>query len=84
MKDFAEQLSDCLMRKLNIDAEIAAIVEAAKEQQINVKALKRVAREMCLEPAKLAKALDDEQQLDLFRVQVGLLKRKGLALKEAA
>lgn len=28
--------------------------------------------------------LDDENQLDLFRVQVGLLKRKGLDLARAA
>ena len=78
MKQFAEQLSDCLMRKSDIDAEIKAIVDAAKDEGINVRALRKVAKELIEDSAKLAKKIEDEKQLDMFRTEVGLLKRKGL------
>jgi len=78
MKEFAEQLADCLMRKSDIDAEISAIVDAAKDAGVNTRALKRVAKELATDSAKLAKKLDDERQLEMFRVEVGLFKRKGL------
>lgn len=78
MKQFAEQLSDCLMRKSDIDAEIKAIVDAAKDEGINVRALRKVAKELIDDSAKLAKKIEDEKQLDMFRTEVGLLKRKGL------
>ncbi len=76
--NFAEQLSDCLMRKSDIDVEIKGIIEAAKEEGINVRALRKVAKELITDSSKLAKTLDDERQIDLFREEVGLLKRKGL------
>ena len=84
MKEFAESLSDVLMRASDLKAEADAIVEAAKEAGVNVKALRKVAKEMTMEASKLAAKLDDEAQLDLFRTQVGLLKRKGLDLARAA
>jgi len=82
MKDFAEQLSDCLLRKSDIDAEIKALVDAAKEQGINVRALRKVAKELIEDGSKLAKKLEDERQIDMFREEVGLLKRKGLEVAE--
>ena len=84
MKTHAEQLSDVYMRASDLKAEADAIIEAAKTEGINVKALRKVAREMVMDASKLAAKLDDENQLDLFRVQVGLLKRKGLDLARAA
>lgn len=82
MKDFAERLSDCLLRKSDIDAEIKALVDAAKEQGINVRALRKVAKELIEDGSKLAKKLEDERQIDMFREEVGLLKRKGLEVAE--
>lgn len=83
--NFAEQLSDCLMRKSDIDVEIKGIIEAAKEEGINVRALRKVAKELITDASKLAKTLEDERQIDMFRTDVGLFKRKGLdAMREAA
>ena len=84
MKKHAEALSDILMQIEDLKTEAAAIVEAAKEEGVNVKALKKVAREMILDSVKLQAKLDDEDQLDMFRTEVGLLQRKGLAMREAA
>jgi len=82
VKDFAEDLSDCLLRKSDIDAEIKALIDAAKEQGINVRALRKVAKELIEDGSKLAKKLEDERQIDMFREEVGLLKRKGLEVAE--
>ena len=84
MKTHAEQLADVYMRVSDLKAEADAIIDAAKADGINVKALRKVAKEMTMEASKLAAKLDDEAQLDMFRAEVGLLKRKGLAMKEAA
>ena len=84
MKTHAEQLSDVYMRASDLKAEADAIIVAAKAEGINVKALRKVAREMVMDASKLAAKLDDEAQLDMFRTQVGLLKRKGLDLARAA
>ena len=78
MKTHAEQLSDVYMRASDLKAEADAIIEAAKAEGINVAILKKVAREMVTEPEKLAKKFEAEEQLDMFRVEVGLFKRKGL------
>lgn len=75
---YAEQLSDCLMRKADIDVEIKGIIDAAKEEGVNVRALRKVAKELITDASKLAKTLEDERQIDMFRQDVGLLKRKGL------
>lgn len=84
MRQYAEQLSDVLMRASDLKAEADAIIDAAKAAGVNVKALRKVAKEMTMDASKLAERFDDERQIDLFRNEVGLLKRKGLALKEAA
>ena len=84
MKEYAEQLADCLMRKADIDIEIAGIIEAAKDEGVNTRALKRVAKELAMDSSKLAKNLDDERQLEMFRDEVKLLKRKGLEERIAA
>jgi uncharacterized protein (UPF0335 family) len=78
MKSHAEALSDIYMRASDLKAEADAVIEAAKAEGINVKALRKVAKEMTMDAAKLAARFDDESQLDMFRNEVGLLKRKGL------
>lgn len=84
MKQYAEQLSDVLMRASDLKAEADAIIDAAKAAGVNVKALRKVAKEMTMEASKLATKFEDEEQLDMFRKEVGLLKRKGLDLARAA
>lgn len=78
MKSHAEALSEIYMRASDLKAEADAIIEAAKAEGINVKALRKVAKEMTMEASKLATKLDDEAQLSMFRDEVNLLHRKGL------
>lgn len=75
---YAEQLSDILMQIEDLKVQAKSIVEDAKEAGVSTKALNKVAREMIMDSTKLAKRLEDEQQIDLFRDEVDLLRRKGL------
>jgi F0F1-type ATP synthase membrane subunit b/b' len=79
IKEFAEQLSDVLMQIEDLRVQAKSIVEDAKEAGVSTKALNKVAREMIMDSTKLQRRLEDEQQVDLFRDEVGLLRRKGLA-----
>jgi uncharacterized protein (UPF0335 family) len=79
IKEFAEQLSDVLMQIEDLKVEAKSIVEAAKEAGVSTKALNKVAREMIMDSTKLQQRLEDERQIDLFRDEVGLLRRKGLS-----
>lgn len=78
-KEFAEQLADVFLRMDDAKAEAAAIIEAAKDSGVNVKALRKVAREMVMDSEKLAKKYEDEEQLDMFRADVVIFERKGLS-----
>lgn len=86
IREYAEQLSDVYLRMEDCKAEAAAIIEAAKDADIDVKALRKVAKELTMPSDKLAQRFDDEAQIDMFRDEVGLLARKGLIepLREAA
>ena len=79
IKEFAEQLSDILMQIEDLKVEAKSIVEAAKEAGVATKTLNKVAREMIMDSTKLQRRLEDEAQLEMFRDEVGLLRRKGLA-----
>jgi len=79
VKPFADDLSDVLMKIEDLKVEASSILEAAKEAGVDVKALRKVAREMVMQSDKLAAKYRDEEQLDMFRAQVGIFKRKGLA-----
>lgn len=83
-REFANQLSSILMQIEDLKIEAKAIVDAAGEAGINTKALRRVAKELTMDAAKLAQRFDDEYQIDMFRDEVGLKQRKGLVLAEAA
>lgn len=78
MKEAAERLSDILIQIEDLKVEAKAIVDKAKESGLNTKALKKVARELCMDSVKLAQKFEDEQQLDLFRAAVKIKQRKGL------
>ena len=84
IKEFADQYADILIAIDDLRVELKAIEDAAKEAGINIKAMKRVAKELTMEASKLAKRLDDESQLDMFRTAVGLIQRKGLSNERQA
>lgn len=79
IKTYADQLSDILMQIEDRKVEAASLLEAAKEAGIDVKALRKVAKEMVMGSDKLLRKYEDEQQLDMFRIAVGIRQRKGLA-----
>jgi len=79
IKQYADELSDILMKIEDMKVEAAAIVDAAKEAGIDTKALRKVAREMVMGSDKLFQKFEDEKQLSLFREHVGIYARKGLA-----
>jgi hypothetical protein len=78
VREFAGQLADIYERAADLKCEERALIDAAKEAGINTRALKKVAKELGADSKKLAQKLADEEQLDLFRSQVGLLRLKGL------
>lgn len=84
IKDYAEQLSDVLLKIEDLKVEATAICDAAKDAGVDVKALRKVAREMVTDSAKLAKRYESEHQIDLFRQEVGIFQAKGLAETEKA
>lgn len=78
---YARQIAGHLQ---TIEAEQEAIkdlVNSAKDAGINPKALRKVAKELVMDSEKREKLYDDEDQLSLFRREVGLTT---LAILEAA
>lgn len=76
--EYAKQLASILSQMDELKVAAADIVGSAKDAGINVRALKQVAKEMNMEAEKLRKRLDDEDQLSLFREEVGLHVNKGI------
>lgn len=81
--DFANELVDVLNRMESAKLEAKAIEDAANDAGINVRALRKVAKEMIMDSEKLAKKFEDEHQLEMFRAEVGLTTLKGLQLEAA-
>ena len=69
---YARELAARLREIANTQDAIKDIIGSARDAGINVKALRKVAREMVMESDKRAKLYEDEDQLSLFREQVGL------------
>ena len=67
------------VKKDDIKVEMQALCEIAKQRGVNVKALRKVAREMIMDSAKLEKIFEDEDQLEMFREEVGINQRKGIS-----
>jgi hypothetical protein len=78
VREFAAQLADIYERAADLKCEERALIDAAKEAGINPSALRKVAKEIGTDSRKLAKRYAEEEQLDLFRAQVGIFKLKGL------
>ena len=79
INEHARKIAGLMSQIEDIKIEMKAATEIAEQQGVDPKALRRAAKEMIMDSAKLAKRLDDEAQLDMFRSAVGLLEQKGIA-----
>lgn len=70
----------------SIKEQIKGLSATAKKAGVNVKAMRKAAKELITDSDKLAMKYEDEAQLDMFRAACGILKRKGLepAMLDAA
>lgn len=73
--EYTRQLASVYSRIAELKVEEADIVESAKDAGINTIVLRKVAKEMVMDTKKLAKRFDDEEQIDLFRDEVGVRQR---------
>lgn len=72
LKTYATTLV-CYLREIDeINGAIKDLIGSAKDSGLNVKALRKVAREMVMDSDKRQKLYDDEDQLALFRDELGL------------
>lgn len=72
---YARELADNLREISGIQERVKDLIGSAKDAGINVRALRKVAREMVMESDKRASLYEDEEQLSLFRTEVGLTTR---------
>lgn len=78
IRHYADEIAAHLSAIADEQVSIKSLVDAAKDEGINTKALLKVAKELAMESEKVARILAESEQLDLFRVQVDLRRRKGL------
>lgn len=72
LTNFASQLAD-IMRDIDDKRVMAkALLDAAAEDGINVKALKKAAKELTMEAEKRAARYAEEAELDQMRAQLSL------------
>lgn len=79
IRHYADQIATHLSEMEDLKVSIKGLLEAAKDEAIDTRALMKVAKELASESSKIQKMLDAEEQLDMFRSAVDLVKRKGLA-----
>ena len=72
IKTYAQQLAHVLRQMAECQDAAKDLIASAKDAGVNVKALRKVARELVMESDKRQKLYDDEEQLSLFRDAVGL------------
>lgn len=84
IKQRAEALADALMQIEDLKVVAKGILEEAKEAGVNVKALRKIATELVTDSTKLARKYADEEQLDMFRAEVGIFAKKGLDTMDKA
>lgn len=72
LKTYASELAGHLREIANVQEIVKDLIASAKDAGINVKALRKVAREMVMESDKRAKLYEDYAQLEMFRETVGL------------
>lgn len=79
INEHARKIAGLMSQIEDIKIEMKAATEIAEQQGVDPKALRKVAKEMIMDSAKLEKRMEEERQLDLFRSAVGLLEKKGIA-----
>ena len=72
---YARELADQLREIAKVQEAVKDLIASAKDAGVNPRALRKVAREMVMESAKRASLYEDEEQLSLFRTEVGLTSR---------
>jgi uncharacterized protein (UPF0335 family) len=74
----AEALADVYQQIADLQLEAKSILDDAKDSGEDVKALRKVAKELITDSSKLQTKYDEEGQLEMFREAVQIYKRKGL------
>ena len=69
---YARELADQLREIAKVQEAVKDLIASAKDAGVNPRALRKVAREMVMESDKRASLYEDEEQLSLFRTEVGL------------
>jgi uncharacterized protein (UPF0335 family) len=72
VKTYATELAAQLREIEKVQEAVKDIIASAKDAGINTRVLRKLAREIVMESDKRAKLYDDEDQLSLFRTEVGL------------
>lgn len=72
---YARELADQLREIAKVQESVKDLIASAKDAGVNPRALRKVAREMVMESDKRASLYEDEEQLSLFRTEVGLTSR---------
>ena len=72
---YARELADQLREIAKAQEAVKDLIASAKDAGVNPRALRKVAREMVMESDKRASLYEDEEQLSLFRTEVGLTSR---------
>lgn len=72
---YARELADQLREIAKVQEAVKDLIASAKDAGVNPRALRKVAREMVIESDKRASLYEDEEQLSLFRTEVGLTSR---------
>lgn len=83
IKALADELAKVLSEIDGLKDQAKAIVETAKEDGLNTRALRKVAKELITEFSKLQRQYEDEEQLDMFRAAVGICNRKNFMMEAA-
>lgn len=72
VKTYATTLATHLRTIADEQEAIKDLVNSAKDAGVNPRMLRKVAREMILDSDKRSKIYEDEEQLEMFRAEVGL------------
>lgn len=79
INEHARKIAGLMSQIEDIKIEMKAATEIAEQQGVDPKALRKVAKEMIMDSAKLEKRLEEEAQLSFFRDVVGVHEMKGIS-----
>lgn len=81
---YAEELAGKLTSIASLQSEAKDLINSAKDAGINTRALRKVARELVMDSDKRAKLYNDEDQLEMFRADVGLRTKDPMTITKAS